>query len=107
MYASIRTYTTEPGAGTQAAFDELRRQLEHDFLPRMQDINGFHAYFAVRGDRDRFTTVSLFETPEGAAESARRAADFVRTNSLPMRFGNPDIVQGDVIVAREAALRAM
>jgi hypothetical protein len=107
MFASIRTYTIDPGAGTTAAYDELRRQLEHDFLPKIQEINGFHAYFAVRGDQDRLTTVSLFDTEEGATESARRAAECERTHSMPIRVGNPDIVQGDVIVAREAAMPAM
>src|SRR4051812_121248 len=99
MYASIRTYTSAPGTGTQAVFDELRRQIEHDFVPRIQEINGFHAYFAVRGDRDRMTTISIFETEEGAAESARRAAEFARSDSLPMQLGTPDIVQGSVFVA--------
>ncbi|HEU4587530.1 MAG TPA: hypothetical protein VFS11_02710 [Gemmatimonadales bacterium] len=107
MYASIRTYTSAPGAGTQAVFDELRRQLEHDFVPRVQEINGFHAYFAVRGDRDRMTTISIFETEAGAAESTRRAAEFVRSGSLPLQFSAPDVVQGNVFIAREAAMPAM
>lgn len=107
MYASIRTYTSAPGTGTQAVFDELRRQLEHDFVPRVQEINGFHAYFAVRGDRDRMTTISIFETEQGATESNRRAAEFVRTGSLPVQLGTPDVVQGNVFVAREAAMPAM
>ena len=107
MYASIRSYTTEAGSGTQAVYDELRRQLEHDFVPRIQEINGFHAYFAVRGERDRLTTVSLFDTEEGAAESTRRAAEFARSGSLPIQLGTPDVVQGNVFVAREAAMPAM
>ncbi len=107
MYASIRTYNIQPGSGTQAAFDELRRQLEHNFLPQVQEISGFHGYFVVRGDRDRLTTISLFDTSAGATESTRRAAEFTRTNSLPMQIGTPDVIQGEVIVAREAAMPAM
>jgi hypothetical protein len=107
MYASIRTYNIASGSGTQAVYDELRRQLEHDFVPRIQEINGVHAYFAVRGDRDRLTTISVFDTEQGAAESTRRAAEFARSGSLPLQLGTPDVVLGNVFVAREAAMPAM
>lgn len=101
MFASIRRYdfTTTPSAADLA---KLTNQLEHDFVPQIEHLPGFHGYYLCNADSRQLLTVSLFETKASATESAQIAAQFVRTNALPVMIGPVDLMEGDVLLAREA-----
>jgi hypothetical protein len=49
-------------------------------------------------------TVSVFEDQAGAQEFTRRAAEFVRTDPLKDQMSAPDIVEGDLLVSKEALI---
>jgi hypothetical protein len=51
-------------------------------------------------------TISLFEDPTGAAESTRRAAEFVKKDPMKDRLGTPEVIEGELLVSREAAVGA-
>jgi heme-degrading monooxygenase HmoA len=106
MYAMIRRY----GVKDQSAFDDiqgLRQRIERGMLPRLQEIPGFHCYYVVAGDDDReVVTISIFENQDGARESTRRAADFVRDDPMRDQLGTPEITEGELLVSREAAVGA-
>ena len=74
MYVAIRRYKLDP-----EAYGELQEKLETGFLPDVQQIDGFSAYYAVKTGPDTLSTVSVFETQEGERESTKLAAEFVRT----------------------------
>jgi hypothetical protein len=42
----------------------------------------------------------------GAAESVRRAADFVRDDRLKDQLGTPQITEGELLLSREAPVTA-
>ncbi|HET7600353.1 MAG TPA: hypothetical protein VFK09_08675 [Gemmatimonadales bacterium] len=105
MYASIRRYPILSG-DARAALDEIRQPTQENFVPTLQQIPGFHGYFFVLGENDAVCTVTLFDTAEGAAESTRRAADFVRNTPFPVTLGQPEVLEGEVIVHREAGVPA-
>jgi heme-degrading monooxygenase HmoA len=103
MFASIRTYTIEGSTTTDDAYNKTRQMIERDFLPQVQDIPGFHGYYLLRGDKNRLTTISLFDREAGAAESVRRAAEYTRTAKLPFKMGAPEVIHGEVLFSREMA----
>ncbi len=72
----------------------------------VQEIPGFHGYYAVNVGSRQLVTISLFDDKAGAAESIRRAADFVKKDPLKDQLGNPEILEGDLLVAKEAGIGA-
>ena len=106
MYATIRRYTPKTGQVDQKTFDDLKRRIEDGFLPIIQDVRGFHGYFAVNVGNKELVTISLFEDRTGATESTRRAADFVKKDPLKDQLSNPEILEGELLVSKEAAIAA-
>ena len=103
MYAIIRRWTPK-GSINQQTFTDLKRRLEEGFLPLVQDVRGFHSYYAINVGNKELVTVGVFEDKTGAAESTRRAADFVKKDPLKDQLGTPEILEGELLVAKEAAV---
>ena len=103
MYAMIRRYTPK-GTVNKKTFQDLKSRLEDGFLPLVQDIRGFHCYYAVNVGDKELVTIGLFEDKTGATESTRRAADFVKKDPLKDQLGSPQILEGDLLVSKEAAV---
>jgi len=104
MYATIRRYTPKPGAVDQKAMEGLKHRIEDKFVPRVQDIRGFHCYYAVNVDNKELVTIGLFEDKTGATESTRRAGEFVKTDPLKDQLGSPQIFEGNLLVMKEGAV---
>ena len=104
MYATIRRYTPKTGTLDQKTFDDLKRRIEEGFLPLVQDIPGFHCYYTVNAGNKELVTISIFEDKSGAAESTRRAADFVKKDPIKDQLGSPEIIEGNLLVSKEAAV---
>ncbi|HEU4700806.1 MAG TPA: antibiotic biosynthesis monooxygenase [Gemmatimonadales bacterium] len=97
MYMVIRRYGAKRGT-----IDELARDVQQNFLPIASNIQGFVSYeFMSEGD-DAFCTVSVFESREGAAESTRRAADYVRERFASRGVERRDVIEGELVLHREA-----
>jgi len=105
MYATIRRYTPK-GTLDQKARDELKQRVEKSFLPMVQDIPGFHSYYMVDAGEKELVTVGIFENRTGAEESTRRAAEFVQKDPLKDQIGRPQIIEGNLLVVREAPVTA-
>jgi hypothetical protein len=58
--------------------------------------------------KDLFTllTVSIFETTDGAKESTRRAAEFVKTDPVRDQLKDPEIIEGELLVGKEMPVGA-
>ena len=101
MFASIRRYDfkSPPSAADVA---KLSSQIEHDFVGKIEHLPGFHGYYACNIDGRQLLTVSLFETKASADESARLAAEFVKSTPLAVAMGPVDRAEGDVFLTKEA-----
>lgn len=102
MFATIRRYTPKPGF-TTTTIEELRRQIHDSFLPMIQDLQGFHGYYAINVEDRELVTITLCETRTAVTESTVRAAEFVRANPLPVEVGRPEVTDGEVFTFAEAA----
>ena len=69
------------------SLDDFKGRIESKFVPRVQDIRGFHSYFVVSVSEKELVTIGIFEDKAGAAESIRRAADFVKNDPLKDQLG--------------------
>jgi heme-degrading monooxygenase HmoA len=91
MYASVRRYRVEP-----KNMDELVKRIPGavDVISR---LNGFRAYYVVRGGDDTIATLSVFSDKAAAVQSNQAAAKWVKENVADLLSGNVDAVTGDVI----------
>ena len=106
MYATIRRYVPKTGAVSKRDLDDLRHRIEDGFLPIIQEVQGFHCYYAVNVGDKELVTIGLFDNKNGATESTRRAADFVKKDPMKDQLGSPEIIEGELLVAKEAAVGA-
>jgi hypothetical protein len=105
MFATIRRYTPK-GTVDQKTLDDLKHRIDDGFLPMVQDIRGFHCYYAVNVGNKELVSFSLFEDETGAAESTRRAAEFVKKDPMKEQLGSPEIFEGELLTSKEAAVGA-
>ena len=104
MYATIRRYTPKGGTLSKTKIEELTHRIEQAFLPIMQEVPGFHCYYVLAAGEKEFVTVSIFASQSGAKESNRRAAEFVRNDPLKDLLGSPEVVEGELLITKEAAV---
>ena len=102
MFVTTRKYSPTSALSMKVAMGQMRDVLQQKFLPLIQDIPGFHGYYAINVEDRELITIGVFETRSGAEESTRRAAKFTKETPLPMDIGRPEVTSGEVLVLAEA-----
>ena len=102
MYATIRRYTPKT-TPTRQNVEDLKRRIEENFVPMVQDIRGFHSYCVVNCGKD-LLSINIFENRDGAAESTRRAQEFVNRDPLKDQLGKAELLEGEVLILKEAGI---
>jgi len=98
MYLVVRTYEQSDPRFRDEGFSRVRDEL----LPILAEIQGFVSYYsAYDPDRASVTSVSVYETKEGAEESNRVAVDWGAKNLAVMGTVHPRAWAGEVLVAVE------
>jgi hypothetical protein len=103
MYATIRRYSSKTAA-TKETIDGLKRRIEEKFVPTVQDIRGFHTYGVFNVGDKELLSISIFEDRQGAAESSRKAAEFVQKDPMKDQLSKPEVLEGELLVLREAGV---
>jgi hypothetical protein len=103
MYATIRRYTPKTAA-TKENIEGLKRRIEQNFVPIAQEIRGFHSYGVLNVGNKELFSINIFEDKEGAAESTRRAAEFVQKDPLKDQLSKPEVFEGELLVLKEAGV---
>lgn len=91
MYAVIRRYS-----GVAKFINELDKR-QDEVKKLLGDGPGFIAYYAIR-DGEALATVTVCDDREGADESSRRAAAWVRENMAGVRVTTPEAYGGEVFI---------
>ena len=91
MYASVRRYRID-----QKNMDELVKRVP-GAADVMSSLNGFRAYYVIRGGDDSLATVSLFSNQDAAVLSNAQAAKWVKENAADLVSGTVDTVTGEVV----------
>ena len=93
MFVSIRRYRDLP------SLTALCRDIELEFVPRLQRSPGFIAYYAVDGGDGTLTTVSVFSTAAMAEESNDEAAAWLRERDPAAPLVTVEVVSGRLAIA--------
>lgn len=101
MYTVIRHYTV-----TSGSVDDALKQVETSFVPIVQRIKGFDAYYALKTGDDSLATVSIFETETGCTESTSAAANWLQESHPEFTTSAPQIIAGETVVRARALATA-
>lgn len=98
MYAAVRKWKADP-----ARIEESVRKIQTSFVPDVKTVEGFIAYYNVRGEGDDVFTITICHDREGVEESTRRARAFVEREMKGVIRGPPEVFAGEVLVQAEGA----
>ncbi|MBV8639711.1 MAG: hypothetical protein JO322_16645 [Candidatus Eremiobacteraeota bacterium] len=97
MNVAVRRYSSDP-----IIFNTLKDRLEDDFVPKLKQISGFIAYYAIKTGPDTLCTVSVFETEAGERESTQLSGEFVAHNYAAIKTERLSVDEGVCIVQHRA-----
>jgi hypothetical protein len=100
MYAAVRRYE---GITDDA---EAGRLVRESFLPQLDDIPGFIAYYWIDAGGGVMASLSVFEDKEGADKSVELAHDWIVDNAPGLFPSPPQVTEGLVVASETASVRA-
>ena len=92
MYATVRSY-----AGSGGLVDALVEN-ESAIRDLISGIEGFRAYYLVRGEGGAAASVSVFDDSAGADTSNGLAAGWIAENIPDLSISAPTVTAGEVAV---------
>jgi hypothetical protein len=101
MFVTIRRYSPKNGSINKASLELLRRQIQEDFVPIIQQIPGLRGYYVVSVQDRELMTLSLCESAEASEATTSCAADYTLRNPLMYELGRPEVTQGEVLTFAE------
>ncbi len=99
MYSVVRLYKMKSTGDIDKVVDVTRS----GFLPIVTKAPGFMAYTMAMSADGELVTIGMFADRDGAHESTRLAADWVRDNLAWSVEGPPKIAEGDVRIQERRA----
>ena len=100
MWAAVRRYegiTDPPLAG---------RLVGESFIPQLEHISGFVAYYWIDAGDGVMASLSVFEDQNGADKSVELARAWVRENAAELIPNPPQITEGHVATDTKAEMDA-
>ena len=94
MYLAIRKYYIIPGQA-----EEWMLRVHTGWVPLLQAVPGFHAYYALHVRDDEVVSISLFETQAGWEASQPRTARWTLEQLTPLLQTFPEITTGQVMAS--------
>jgi hypothetical protein len=94
MHASVRQFRVSD-------IDTLVSKIEDELVEQVKAIDGFVGYYVIDGGDGAAASVTVGETADAVAESARRAAAWMRDSASELVDGEPVVTVGEVRVSAE------
>ena len=92
MFVSVRRYQGV------ASVQQLVREIEMEFVPRLKHMPGFIAYYAVDEGEGALSTISVFSTTAMAEESNAAAAAWMRERDPERPLEPHEVASGRLAV---------
>jgi hypothetical protein len=92
MHVSVRSYRSND-------VPEVGRRAQEGFVPLVNRIPGFAAYYIVDGGDGTFTTITVAEDEAAVEESVAKAREWVSENAADLVDGAPAVTNGEVVAS--------
>jgi len=89
MFAAISTYGVTD-------IDDLSELVKEQFLPIVESVPGFVAFYVVDPGDGLATTITICDDKPGADEATSRTAEWVQERALDLIESGPAVVTGAV-----------
>ena len=98
------SHGTQQYVGTKASRipAEAGRLVGESFLPLLEHVPGFIAYYWIDAGNGVMASLSVYEDQAGADESVRVAHDWVRDNAATLIPNPPQVTEGQVVATDTA-----
>ena len=96
MWAAMRRYE---GITDDA---EAGRLVGESFIPHLEHIPGFVAYYWIDAGDGVMASLSVFDDKDGADKSVELARDWVRENAAELIPNPPKVTEGAVVASDTA-----
>ena len=93
MHVTIRRYS-----GSPELVDTLVAR-ESEVRDIITGIDGFQAYYLIRGADGEATSITAYDSESGAEESNRRAAEWLRENVPELSVSTPEVTAGEAVIS--------
>lgn len=97
MYAAIRRGKVKPGMS-----EEFAKRVKAGALPVMRKMDGFKAYYLVKGADDTVIAVSLFTNKAVAEGSTQQLLPWIKENLGPLLASPTEPIEGEVVISEVA-----
>ena len=96
MWAAVRRYEgiTDPA--------EAGRLVGESFIPQLEHIPGFVAYYWIDAGGGTMASLSVFDDQSGADQSVELAHAWVRENAAELIPNPPQVTEGHVVASDTA-----
>ena len=103
MHATIRRYEGVDLTRT----DELVSNVNETLVPQLRELAGFSGYYLLDAGNGVMSSISLFDTPEQADESANLVAKWITDENFNTAIPNPPRTTSGKVVAHSDRLVAV
>ena len=93
MYAAVRRYE---GITDD---DEAARLVRESFMPQLETVPGFVAYYWIDAGDGVMASLSVFDDKAGADESVKLAHQWVQENAAELIPNPPQVTEGLVVAS--------
>jgi hypothetical protein len=91
MYAVIRHYHFK-----KEDSEKIDKLIQEGFVPLIKKAQGFVRYYWLDTGEGEGASLSVFNDQDGADESVRLAADFVREHMSTLLIQKPEVIEGPI-----------
>jgi hypothetical protein len=91
MYSVVRHYHFKKEDG-----EKIDSLIQEGFVPLLKKAKGFIRYYWLDTGEGEGASFGVFNDKEGADESIRLAADFVKQNMAALLVQKPEVIEGPV-----------
>ena len=93
MHVTIRRYSGSPELA------DVLVARESEVRDIITGIDGFQAYYLIRGADGEATSITAYDSESGAEESNRRAAEWLRENVPDLSVSPPEVTAGEAVIS--------
>jgi hypothetical protein len=94
LFAAVRRGQCKPGMA-----DEFAKRVREGALPVMKKMDGFKAYYLIKGGNDTIIAISLYSNQAVAEGSTAKLMPWIKENLGPIMTGPTDPTDGEVMIA--------
>lgn len=92
MFATLRRAKIKPDTSA-----EIARRIQEGFIPMMNEIEGFVAFYVV-DQGDAISTLSVFASREAAEQANQHASGWIREQLGEFIAGPPEMSLGELLI---------